>query len=172
MRWFWIDRFTQFESGRSATAVKNVSLAEAHLHDHFPGAPLMPNSLVIEGIAQTGGLLVAQHGGFAERVVLAKVAKARFHFSAVPGDTLVYRVALDDIHKDGAITTGTSHVGPRLQAEMQLFFAHLGPSAAGKSLFDPPSLLAVLKLLGIFEVGRDAQGHPLTIPEALLANGH
>ena len=54
MRWFWIDRFTEFESGSSATAIKNVSLAEEHLHDHFPGVPLMPNSLIIEGIAQTG----------------------------------------------------------------------------------------------------------------------
>jgi 3-hydroxyacyl-[acyl-carrier-protein] dehydratase len=168
MRWFWIDRFTHFESGRSATAVKNVSLAEGHLHDHFPGAPLMPNALVIEGLAQTAGLLVAQHGDFEERVVLAKVAKARFHFSATPGDTLVYQVTIDDIHKDGAIISGTSHVGPRLQAEVQLFFAHLSETVAGsKSLFDPASLLAMLKLMGVFDVGRDAQGRPLTIPASL-----
>jgi len=108
MRWFWIDRFTEFESGRRATAIKNVSLAEEHLHDHFPGAPMMPNSLVIEGIAQTAGLLVGEHGGFEERVVLAKVARATFHFPAVPGDTLEYRVEIDDIHKDGAIASGTS----------------------------------------------------------------
>ena len=75
MRWFWIDRFTEFESGRAATAIKNVSLAEEYLHDHFPGAPVMPNALVIEGLAQTGGLLVAEHSGFENRVVLAKVAK-------------------------------------------------------------------------------------------------
>jgi 3-hydroxyacyl-[acyl-carrier-protein] dehydratase len=169
MRWFWIDRFTQFESGRSATAIKNVSLAEGHLHDHFPGAPLMPNALVIEGIAQTAGLLVAQHGDFEERVVLAKVAKARFHCSATPGDTLLYRVTIDDIHKDGAIVSGTSHVGDRLQAEVQLFFAHLSEATAGsKSLFDPASLLAMLKLLGVFDVGRDSQGRPLAIPPGLL----
>ena len=95
----------------TATAIKNVSLAEEHLHDHFPGAPVMPNSLIIEGLAQTGGLLVAEHGGFEERVVLAKMAKARFHFPAVPGDTLTYRVTIEDIHKDGAIVSGTSHVG-------------------------------------------------------------
>jgi len=168
MRWFWIDRFTEFESGRRATAIKNVSLAEEHLHDHFPGAPLMPNSLVIEGLAQTGGLLVAEHSGFENRVVLAKVAKARFHFSAVPGDTLTYRVTLDDIHKDGAIVSATSHVGERLHAEVQVFFAHLAEGVAGsKTLFDPASLLAMVKLLGVFEVGRDAQGRPLEIPPAL-----
>ena len=57
MRWIWIDRFVEFESGRRAVAIKNVSLAEEHLHDHFPGYPIMPNSLITEGLAQTGGLL-------------------------------------------------------------------------------------------------------------------
>ena len=42
MRWYWIDRFLEFESGRYAKAVKNVSLAEDHLHDHFPGYPVSP----------------------------------------------------------------------------------------------------------------------------------
>src|SRR5271156_3847817 len=125
MRWFWIDRFSGFESGRSATSLKNVTLAEEHLHDHFPGAPTMPNSLVIEGLAQTGGLLVGEHNGFAERVVLGKVCKAKFHFHAVPGDTLTYRSQIVDVQKDGALVDGTSHVGDRLQAEVQLFFVHL-----------------------------------------------
>ena len=168
MRWFWIDRFQEFESGRHAVAVKNVSLAEEHLHDHFPGAPMMPNSLIIEGLAQTGGLLVAEHGGFNERVVLAKIAKARFHFPAVPGDTLVYRATIEDIHKDGAVVSATSHVEGRLQGEIQVFFAHLDEATAGKSLFDPASLLAMLKLLGVFTVGRDAAGAPLTVPPSLI----
>ncbi len=166
MRWFWIDRFLEFESGRHAVAVKNVSLAEEHLHDHFPGAPLMPNSLIIEGIAQTGGLLVAEHGGFEERVVLAKVAKAAFHLPAVPGDTLTYRATIDDIHKDGAIVSGTSHVGERLQAEVQVFFAHLGEEAAGKSLFDPANLLAMLRLLRVFDVGREPTAARCRCPPA------
>ena len=95
MRWFWIDRYTEFVSGQHATAIKNVSLAEDHLHDHFPGAPVMPNSLVLEGMAQAAGLLVAQANDFRYEVVLAKVAKAEFHFLGRPGDTLVYRGAED-----------------------------------------------------------------------------
>jgi len=51
--------------------VKNVSLAEEHLHDHFPGAALMPNSLIVEGMAQTAGLLIADALEFNRRVVLA-----------------------------------------------------------------------------------------------------
>ena len=52
MRWFWLDRFTEFVSGSQATAVKGVSLSEDHLHDHWPSYPVMPNSLVAEGMAQ------------------------------------------------------------------------------------------------------------------------
>ena len=55
MRWFWIDRFTEFESGQRAVAIKNVALSEEQLDDHLPGFPVMPNSLIIEGMAQTGG---------------------------------------------------------------------------------------------------------------------
>jgi 3-hydroxyacyl-[acyl-carrier-protein] dehydratase len=169
MRWFWIDRFTEFESGRTATALKNVSLSEEHLHDHFPGAPVMPNALIIEGIAQTGGLLVGEHSAFAERVVLAKVSKARFHFAAVPGDTLRYQAVIDDIHKDGAIVSGTSHVGAQLQGEVQLFFAHLNEATAGRWLFAPGDLLAMLKLLRVYDVGVDRDGKPLQIPASLAA---
>lgn len=167
MRWFWIDRYTEFESGRAATAIKNVSLSEDHLHDHFPGAPTMPNSLVIEGLAQTAGLLVAEHGAYQERVILAKVARARFHRAATPGDTLVYRTVIDDIHKDGAVCSGTSHVGDQLQGEVQLFFVHLRESTAGKWLFDPAILLTMVKLLGVYDVGRDAAGGPLRMPTTL-----
>ncbi len=168
MRWFWIDRYTEFESGQRATAIKNVTLSEDHMHDHFPGAPLMPNPLVIEGMAQTGGLLVAEHSDFRERVILAKLAKARFHFSAVPGETLTYRMTIDDIKKDGAIVSGTSHVGERLQAEAEMVFVHLPEERAGKSLFEPSGLLTMLKLWGVFEIGRDAQGNPLQVPPYLL----
>ena len=73
MRWFWIDRFVEFESGHRAVAVKNVTLAEEHVLDYLLGYPILPPSLIVEGLAQTGGLLVSQHGDFLERVVLAKV---------------------------------------------------------------------------------------------------
>ena len=66
MRWIWIDKFLEFRSGQFARAIKNLTLAEEHLHDHFPGYPVMPASLIIEGLAQTGGILVGEAGGFAE----------------------------------------------------------------------------------------------------------
>jgi len=100
--------------------------------------------------------------------VLAKLSRAEFHFSAVPGDTLTYRMTIDDVRKDGAVVSGTSHVGQRLQAETRMVFVHLAEERAGKSLFDPADLLAMLKLLGVFEVGRDREGQRLEVPASLL----
>ena len=170
MRWFWVDRFTELVSGQRATAIKNVSLSEEHIHDHFPGYPVMPTSLIIEGMAQTGGLLVSEFNDFAERVVLAKLAKCVFHTVAVPGDTLTYRAEIQHLGKEGAMVTTTSHVGERLQAEAEIFFAHLDDRSAGKSLFDPELFLAWLRLMGIFEVGRKPDGSPLEIPRHLLSS--
>ncbi len=56
---------------------QELTLAEEHLHDHLPGYPVMPASLIIEGLAQTGGILVGEAGGFAEKVVLAKIPRRR-----------------------------------------------------------------------------------------------
>jgi 3-hydroxyacyl-[acyl-carrier-protein] dehydratase len=164
MRWIWIDKFIEFESGNRATAIKNVSLAEEYLHDHFPGYPLMPNSLVIEGLAQTGGLLVGEFNRFEEKVILAKIPKAVFHFPALPGDTLRYTAVIEYIKEDGAMVTATSHVGERLQGEMEIVFAHLADTGRAKSLFEPRNFVFTMKLLGVFDVGRNSDGGPLVEP--------
>ena len=165
MRWFWIDRFNEFVRAKHATAVKNVSLAEEHLHDHFPGAALMPNSLIVEGMAQTAGLLVAEAIDYNRRVVLAKVAAAEFHFDAVPGDTIVFRAEVLDLKPTGSLTKVRSTVGDRLQGEAELFFAHLEPGEGVPKLFEPEELLQWLDQMHIYEVGRDEAGQPLVRPD-------
>lgn len=167
MRWFWIDRFTEFVSGERATAVKNISLSEEQMHDHFPGWPIMPNSLILEGMAQTGGLLVNEASDFLERVILAKLARIQFHFSAEPGDTLEYRARVEHFKKDGAMVTVTSHVGDRLQAETEIFFVHLDDRGPGAKLFEPSEFLTWLKLMRVFEVGVKPDGTPIEIPAHL-----
>lgn len=171
MRWYWIDRFLEFESGRFARAVKNVSLAEDYLHDHFPGYPVLPHALVVEGIAQTGGLLVCEYNQFSEKVVLAKVLGAKFHSEVLPGESLVYTATLESINQDGAVVTGTSYKGDQLQAEMQLVFAHINNEHL-KSLFDPETFLRMMRILGAFEVGRAADGSPLVPPQKLLISSN
>jgi 3-hydroxyacyl-[acyl-carrier-protein] dehydratase len=164
MRWYWIDRFVEFESGRSARAVKNVSLSEEHMHDHFPGAPIMPPSLIIEGCAQCGGLLVAEQLGFGGNMILGKVPKAIFHFAAVAGDTLHYTVTLEDINEDGAMVSATSHVDGRLQAEIEIFFANVAEGERARKLFEPKNLTDLMHLMGAYRVGRAADGTPLLPP--------
>ena len=168
MRWYWIDRFIEFESGRRAKAVKVVSLAEDHLHDHFPGYPVMPKSLVIEGMAQTGGLLVCEHNHFTEKVVLAKIGKARFHGEAVPGDTLTYTATIEHIKKDGAMVSAVSHRGDKLFAEMEFVFAHLNEGHRDRTLFEPVTFLHMMRMLCAFEVGHAADGGPLVEPPGLV----
>jgi 3-hydroxyacyl-[acyl-carrier-protein] dehydratase len=90
MRWFWIDRFTEFERGRRAVAVKCVATSEEQIDRYSPGFPVMPVSMMIEGMAQTAGLLIGEMTGFAARVVLAKIGKAVFHDVVIPGDVLRY----------------------------------------------------------------------------------
>jgi len=165
MRWFWIDRFDEFVRGRTAVAVKNVSLAEDHMHDHFPGAALMPNSLIVEGMAQTAGLLVADAIDYSRRVVLAKVANADFHFDAVPGDSLRFRAEILDLKPTGSLTRVSSCVGDRLQGEAELFFAHLEPGEGVPKLFEPEELLKWLDHMHIYDIGRDEAGQPLARPD-------
>ena len=168
MRWFWIDRFVEFESGHRAVAVKNVTLAEEHVLDYLQGYPILPPALIVEGLAQTGGLLVSQHGDFLERVVLAKVSKVSFHQPARPGDTLRYTATVEDLQQDGAIVRGTSHIGETLQAELQLVFAHLDDRFQGVDQFYPADFLQMIRTFGLLDVGRNADGSPLTIPQHLL----
>lgn len=156
MRWFWIDRFHEFVCDSHAVAVKCVSLAEPHMHEHIVGYPLMPNTLVTEGMAQTGGLLVSEHYRFSELVVLAKLAYATFHSRVRHGDMLTYRVTVDTLRRDGAVVSATAHVGDRLHANAQLFFAKLSDSSgelSGARLFRARDLRHWLSLVGVFDVG-------------------
>lgn len=128
MRWIWIDTFVAFESGVSASAVKNVSLAEEHLHDHFPGYPVMPPSLMIEGMAQTAGILVGEARDFQENVILAKIRRAEFEDYARPGDTLRYDATIETIDDRAAVTSGTVLKNGAPIGRVDLIFSHVGHS--------------------------------------------
>ena len=127
MRWIWIDRFLEFNSGKSARAVKNLSLAEDHFADHMPGYPVMPAPLILEGLAQTGGILVGDANNFTKNVVLAKIPKAHFKRDALAGETLTYSTTLTQISDVGGMVNGAVHVGDELIGEAEIFFAHVGP---------------------------------------------
>ena len=108
-----------------------MTLAEEHLHDHFPGFPVMPGSLMLEGMAQTGGILLGQTSDFNEIVILAKVPNVTFHSWACPGDTLTYTATLLDVRPEGGVVECKAHVGERLVAEAEIVFAHLDRADGG-----------------------------------------
>ena len=132
MRWIWIDKFIEFHSGESAVAVKNVTLAEEHLHDHFPGFPVMPQCLIIEAMAQTAGILVGEAKKFREKVILAKIKKAVFFDYVKPGDTIKLSAKIDSIAPEAASTAGKVTCGDKLIAEIDLMFSHIDRNLAGK----------------------------------------
>ncbi|NLX21399.1 MAG: beta-hydroxyacyl-ACP dehydratase [Phycisphaerae bacterium] len=131
MRWIWIDKFVEFESGRRAVAVKNLTLAEEHLHDHFPGYPVMPASLMIEGMAQTAGILVGEARDFSEKVILAKVKLARFEGVARPGEQLRFETVIESITPEGATTSGKILCDGRPLGQVDIMFSHIDQNMSG-----------------------------------------
>ena len=132
MRWIWIDKFLEFNSGHSAVALKNVTLAEEHLHDHFPGFPIMPECLMIEAMAQTGGILVGEARKFKEKVILAKVNKAVFYHFVRPGDTITLHAEIQSIAPEAASINGDIRRGDDLIAQISMMFSHIDNNLAGK----------------------------------------
>lgn len=131
MRWIWVDRFTEFESKKSAKSIKNLSLAEDHYAQHFPGYPVMPVSLMLEGLAQTGGILVGEANNFQEKVVLAKIVNARFTREAMAGETLTYSTEIIDLRPEGATIQGQVHIGTEAIGSAEIMFMHLDKARSG-----------------------------------------
>jgi 3-hydroxyacyl-[acyl-carrier-protein] dehydratase len=131
MRWIWIDRFVSFESRQKAVAVKNLSMAEDIFAEHFPGYPVMPAALMLEGLAQTGGILVGEANDFKEKVVLAKIVRAQFHREAFAGEQLTLTAEVLVIREEGASIAGRIQIGAELVAEAEIFFAHLDQARSG-----------------------------------------
>jgi len=139
----WIDRIVAYEADRRMVAVKCISLAEEHLHDHFavdashPAQPIMPASLIIEGMAQTAGILVGSVHRFREKVILAKIVRAELREDAQPGDVLRYDATLDRIDGLGASTSGIVEraAAPGFAwgeiGRIDLMFSHIDQNRAG-----------------------------------------
>ena len=164
MRWFWIDRFTEFVRGQRAVAIKAIATSEEQIDDYSPGFPVMPASLMIEGMAQTAGLLVGEMDGFNQRVVLAKIAKAVFERPATPGETLRYEAQIADVKRDGAFATVTAHIGNEQVAEVEFMFAFLDERFPSGPLFEPVGFVAMLRGFHMYDVGRTADGVPIELP--------
>jgi 3-hydroxyacyl-[acyl-carrier-protein] dehydratase len=111
-------------------------LAEDIFADHFPGWPVMPAALILEGLAQTGGILVGEANGFREKVVLAKILRATFHREVLAGETLVYDAEVLNLRPEGAAVLGKASCGGAPVSEAEIFFAHLDQSRSRQMFGD------------------------------------
>ncbi|KAK1603216.1 hypothetical protein QYE76_018219 [Lolium multiflorum] len=91
----FVDRVIEYKAGEYAVAIKNVTINDDFFRGHFPDRPIMPGVLMIEAMAQVGGIVMLQPevGGSQDNFYLTGVDKVKFRKPVLPGDTLVMRVS-------------------------------------------------------------------------------
>jgi 3-hydroxyacyl-[acyl-carrier-protein] dehydratase len=114
-----IDGIEEMERLKRIVGVKNVTINEAHFQGHFPGKPIMPGVLIIEAMAQTGGLLLLLEIPDREKKLLYFVAidDARFRRPVVPGDQLKVEVKVISWRGDFCKLEGKARVNGEVAAE-------------------------------------------------------
>jgi len=119
-----VDRVVSLEEGRRAVGIKNVSINEDFFQGHFPGRPVMPGVLIIEAMAQLGGVLMLSPRENRGKIAFFMAAnKIKFRRPVVPGDQLVLEVEVGKLRsKTGQVMTKAS-VDGEVVAEAQLMFA-------------------------------------------------
>jgi 3-hydroxyacyl-[acyl-carrier-protein] dehydratase len=121
-----VDRILDGEKGKSLVGLKNVSMNEPFFQGHFPSEPIMPGVLILEGMAQVGGLLafysIPEMVG-EKLIYFAGIDKVRFRLPVVPGDQLIYEMEV--IKHKGKIwkMAGTAKVEDKVAAEAEFMAA-------------------------------------------------
>ncbi|KAF4375866.1 uncharacterized protein LOC115725510 [Cannabis sativa] len=122
-----VDRVIEYNPGVSAVAIKNVTINDNFFPGHFPERPIMPGVLMVEAMAQVGGLVMLQPevGGSRENFFFAGIDKVRFRKPVIAGDTLVMRMTLTKLQKRFGIAKmeGKAYVGGEVVCEGEFLMA-------------------------------------------------
>jgi len=117
-----IDRITEFEPTRRLVAIKNVTINEPFFQGHFPGYPIMPGVLVVEAMAQAGGIIMMHE--LADRhsklVVFTGIERAKFRRPVTPGDQLLIEVNVLSFRSRAGKIEGRATVDGKLACEATL----------------------------------------------------
>jgi 3-hydroxyacyl-[acyl-carrier-protein] dehydratase len=117
-----VDRVTDIRGDEHGIGIKNVTINEPHFMGHFPNQPVMPGVLVLEGMAQTGGILAIKALGQAKPklVYFLTIDKAKFRKPVMPGDVLEYHLDLISRRRNMWWYRGEAKVGSNIVAEAEL----------------------------------------------------
>ncbi|KAL6514669.1 hypothetical protein OROGR_020248 [Orobanche gracilis] len=122
-----VDRVIEYNPGVSAVGIKNVTINDNFFPGHFPERPIMPGVLMVEAMAQVGGLVMLQPevGGSRDNFFFAGVDKVRFRKPVIAGDTLVMRMNLVKLQKHFGIAKmeGKAYVGGEVVCEGEFLMA-------------------------------------------------
>jgi 3-hydroxyacyl-[acyl-carrier-protein] dehydratase len=126
-----VDRVLDVVPGKSIVAVKNVSINEAYFEGHFPGHPVVPGVLILEALAQAGGVLAYETATAEERIwilYLVGIEESRFRETVRPGDQITLRVELVKRRRNLWRFTGVAEVDGKVVAEAEILMAD-GPKS-------------------------------------------
>lgn len=118
-----VDRILELEIGKAIVGLKNVTINEPYFQGHFPGEPVMPGVLILEGMAQAGALLAYKSipdtiGS--KLVYFAGLDGVRFRKVVRPGDQIIYRLEIIKLKSKLSKMSGWAHVDGQLVAEAEL----------------------------------------------------
>ncbi len=121
-----VDRITDMKKGETIAGYKNISISDHVFAGHFPDHPIYPGVLILEGMAQAGGVLALQTGELTAEEMQNKVIyfmsidKAKFRQPVKPGDRLVYKLSVVKIRGTLMVLNGEAYVDDKLVAEAEL----------------------------------------------------
>ena len=121
-----VDRVESMEIGKDIVAYKNISISEPAFQGHFPGHPIYPGVMILEGMAQAGGILALKSAGFTQEEIEQKVIyfmsidNAKFRHPVKPGDKLEYRIEIIKLRKNLIVLDGKAFVDDKLVSEAEL----------------------------------------------------
>jgi 3-hydroxyacyl-[acyl-carrier-protein] dehydratase len=117
-----VDRIVELEAGKRVVGIKNVTINEPFFQGHFPGHPIMPGVLIIEAMAQVGGVfaIVSDKIGNDKVTYFAGIDNARFRRPVVPGDVLRIELEIINCKRGLYCFQGKAFVGDALVAEAEL----------------------------------------------------
>ena len=156
MRFTLLDRIIELEPGAKITAVKNLSMAEEYLADHFPGFPVMPGVLMLEAMTQAGAWLVRASEDFAHSVVTLKEARNVKYANFVrPGQmlTVTAEVLSQDERETKLKAQGTVEGQTVVSARLVLERYNLAADDAGRAITDEVVKLKLRELFALLYPG-------------------